>query len=87
MDHEILDASVSNSSEALRVLANSGKLCRLCRFSAPARWFGFRTAHFLADERAASAQAVTEALAELAQELKAFHLAERAAAGQRRQGR
>src|SRR5215470_13138360 len=62
MDHEIIDASVANSSEALKALPffGSGKVVWL------------RNCNFLGDERAASAAAVTETLAEIAQELKEF---------------
>ena len=67
LDHEIIDASVANSGEALKALA---KLREAFFGKAKAIWL--QNCNFLGDERAASAQAVTETLAELAQELKDF---------------
>jgi len=62
LDHEIIDATVANSGEALQTLPffGSGKVIWL------------QNCNFLGDERAATAQAVTESLGALAQELKDF---------------
>ncbi len=72
MDHEIIDASVSNSGEALKALARLREALQTLPFFGSGKAFGCRTAISLGDERAASAQAVTESLANLAQELKEF---------------
>ena len=86
MDHEIIDAAVSNSGEALKALAKLREALQTLPFFGSGKVVWLRDCNFLGDERAASAQAVTETLAELAEELKSFHMAERAAAHQRRQG-
>jgi len=72
MDHEILDASVANSGEALKVLARLREALQTLPFFGSGKVIWLQNCNFLADERTASAQAVTESLAELAQELKAF---------------
>ena len=61
MDHEIIDASVGNSGEALQALwADCAKPCKPFPSSAAARSIWLQNCNFLGDERAASAQAVTE---------------------------
>jgi DNA polymerase-3 subunit delta len=72
MDHEILDASVSNSGEALRVLGRLREALQTLPFFGSGKAIWLQNCNFLGDERAASAQAVTESLASLAQELKGF---------------
>src|SRR5438876_2737727 len=72
MDHEILDASVSHSGEALKVLARLREALQTLPFFGSAKVIWLKDCNFLGDERAASAQAVTENLVELAQELKDF---------------
>src|SRR2546421_5727221 len=72
MDHEIIDASVANSGEALRALAKLREALQTLPFFGSGKVVWLRNCNFLGDERAASAQAVTETLAELAQELKEF---------------
>src|SRR5262249_41887898 len=72
MDHEILDAAVSNSGEALKVLARLREALQTLPFFGNAKVIWFKDCNLLGDERAAMAQAVTENLAELAQELKEF---------------
>src|SRR5262245_41639369 len=69
-DHEILDASVSNSGEALRVLGRLRESLQTLPFFGTGKAIWLQNCNFLAEERAASAQAVTDALADLAQELK-----------------
>src|SRR5436309_3791326 len=71
-DHEIIDASVSNSGEALKALAKLREALQTLPFFGSAKVIWLQNCNFLGDERAASAQAVTETLAELAQELKDF---------------
>src|SRR5690349_21060315 len=72
MDHEILDASVANSGEALKVLARLREALQTLPFFGSGKVIWLQNCNFLADERTASSHAVTESLAELAQELKAF---------------
>jgi DNA polymerase-3 subunit delta len=72
MDHEILDASVVNSGEALRVLARLREALQTLPFFGDAKVIWLQNCNFLGDERAALSQSVTETLADLAQELKEF---------------
>src|SRR5262245_10017269 len=72
MDHEILDAQVANSGEALKVLARLREALQTLPFFGSGKAVWLQNCNFLGDERAASVQSVTESLAELAQELKDF---------------
>lgn len=72
MDHETIDGSVSNSGEALKVLARVREALQTLPFFGGGKVVWLRNVNFLGDERAASAAAVTEALADLAEELKKF---------------
>ena len=72
MDHESIEASVSNSGEALAVVARLREALQTLPFFGSGKVIWLRDCNFLGDERAASAQAVTETLAELAEELKRF---------------
>ncbi len=72
MDHQIIDAAVSNSGEALRALARLREALQTLPFFGSAKAIWLQDCTFLGDERAASAAAVTDVLAELAQELKEF---------------
>src|SRR5215471_17673681 len=72
MDHEIIDASVSHSSDALKALAKLREALQTLPFFGAGKVIWLQNCNFLGDERAATAQAVTETLAELAQELKDF---------------
>ena len=72
MDHEIIDAGVSNSGEALKVLGRLHESLQTLPFFGGAKVIWLQNCNFLGDERTASAQAVTERLADLAQELKEF---------------
>ena len=72
MDHEIIDASVANSGEALKALAKLREALQTLPFFGSGKVVWLRNVNFLGDERAASAAAVTETLAEIAQELKEF---------------
>ena len=71
MDHEIIDASVAYGNEALKALAKLREALQTLPFFGSGKVVWFRNCSFLSDERAAT-QAVTETLAELAQELKEF---------------
>jgi len=72
MDHEIIDASVTNSGEALKALARLREALQTLPFFGSGKAVWLQNCNFLGDERTASAQAVTETLGEIAQELKDF---------------
>jgi DNA polymerase-3 subunit delta len=72
MDHESLDGRVSNSTEALKVLARLTEAVQTLPFFGSAKVVWLQNCNFLGDERTASTQAVTEALAVLAELLKDF---------------
>src|SRR5262245_39044287 len=72
LEQEILDAAVSNSGEALKVLARFREALQTLPFFGSARVGWWKDCNFLGDERAATAQAVNDDLAGLAQELKDF---------------
>ncbi|MGO8837485.1 MAG: DNA polymerase III subunit delta [Limisphaerales bacterium] len=72
MDHEIIEATVSNSGEALTALGRLREALQTLPFFGSGKVVWLRDCNFLGDERAASASAVTEMLAELAEELKPF---------------
>jgi DNA polymerase III subunit delta len=69
MDHEIIEASVSNSGDALKVLGRLREALNTLPFFGTGKVVWLRDCNFLGEERAASTQAVTESLAELAEEL------------------
>jgi DNA polymerase-3 subunit delta len=71
-DHEMIDATVSNSSEALAALSKLRAALQTLPFFGSGKVIWLRSCNFLGEERAAEAQAVTEDLSDLAQELKAF---------------
>jgi len=72
MDHEIIDAQVSNGGEALKVLGRLRESLQTLPFFGSGKVVWLQNCSFLGDDRTASSSAVTEALSELAQELKAF---------------
>jgi DNA polymerase-3 subunit delta len=72
MDHEIIDAAVSNSGDALNAIAKLREALQTLPFFGSAKVVWLRDCTFLGEERAASAQAVMDTLAELAGELKNF---------------
>lgn len=72
MDHEIIDAAVSNSGEALRALGRLREALQTLPFFGGGKVIWFQNCNFLAEDRTSSAAAVTETLAEIAQELKEF---------------
>ncbi|MGB8367926.1 MAG: DNA polymerase III subunit delta [Limisphaerales bacterium] len=72
MDHEIIEATVSNSGEALTALARLREALQTLPFFGSGKVIWLRDCNFLGDERAASASDVTQTLNELAEELKNF---------------
>jgi len=72
MDHEIIDAQVTNSGEALKALARLREALNTLPFFGGGKAIWLQNCNFLGDERAANAAAVTESLGDLAQELKSF---------------
>ncbi|HEU6449423.1 MAG TPA: DNA polymerase III subunit delta [Verrucomicrobiae bacterium] len=72
MDHEIVDAGVSNSGDALAAISKLREALQTLPFFGSGKVVWFRDCNFLGDERTASAQAVTESLNDLAAELKNF---------------
>jgi DNA polymerase-3 subunit delta len=72
MDHEIIDASVSNSGDALNAISKLREALQTLPFFGSGKVVWLRDCNFLGDERAASAQAVTETMNEVADELKNF---------------
>jgi DNA polymerase-3 subunit delta len=72
MDHEIVEATVSNSGEALAAVARLREALQTLPFFGTGKVIWLRDCNFLGDERVASTQAVTESLASLTEELKAF---------------
>jgi DNA polymerase-3 subunit delta len=72
MDHEIIEASVTNSGDALTAIAKLREALNTLPFFGSGKAVWLRDCNFLGDERTASSQAVTETLGELAEELKKF---------------
>lgn len=72
MDHEIIDASVSNSGEALNVLGKAREALQTLPFFGGGKVVWLKNCNFFGEERAASAAAVTETLADLGDLLKNF---------------
>ncbi len=72
MDHETIEASVGNSGEALAVLGKLREALQTLPFFGGGKVVWLRDCNFLGEDRTASSAAVTEALAELAEELKTF---------------
>ena len=71
MDHEIIDAAVSHSGEALKALAKLREAMQTLPFFGSGKVIWFQNCTFLSDERAATKD-VIESLAALAEELKEF---------------
>ena len=71
-DHETIEATVSNSGDALKAIARLREALQTLPFFGSGKVVWLRDCNFLGDERAASAAAVTETLTELAEELKTF---------------
>lgn len=71
-DHEIIDASAANVAEALHALNRLTQALETLPFFGTGKVVWFRDCNFLAEERTASAGAVTERLAELGPYLQKF---------------
>jgi DNA polymerase III subunit delta len=71
-DNETIDASASNSGAALAAIGKLREALQTIPFFGGKKVIWFQNCNFLGEERAASSQAVTEALADLADELKSF---------------
>ena len=72
MDHEIIEATVGNSGDALAALGKLREALHTLPFFGGGKAVWLRDCNFLGEDRTASAAAVTEALGELAEELKTF---------------
>jgi len=72
MDHEIIDATAANGGDALRIIGRLREALQTLPFFGTGKVVWLRDCNFLGEERAASSQAVTDSLAELAEELKTF---------------
>jgi len=71
LDHETIDAAVSNSGEALKALTKLREAMQTLPFFGSGKVIWFQNCNFLGDERAATKD-VTESLTALAEELKEF---------------
>jgi DNA polymerase-3 subunit delta len=71
-DAEVIDASANNSGEALKALARLREALQTLPFFGSEKSIWFKDCSFLGDDRTSTAQAVTESLGELAQELQRF---------------
>jgi DNA polymerase III subunit delta len=71
-DHEIIPASASNAGEALRALSRLRMALDTLPFFGDGKAVWFQDCQFLGDERAASTEAVTKALADLVPVLQNF---------------
>lgn len=72
MDHEILDASASNSGDALKALGRLREALQTLPFFGGPKLVWFQNCTFLGEDRTSASAAVTEDLAKLADELKSF---------------
>jgi DNA polymerase-3 subunit delta len=72
LDHETIEASVSNAGDALKVIGKLREALQTLPFFGGGKVVWLRDCNFLGEERTASSAAVTETLAELAEELKTF---------------
>jgi DNA polymerase-3 subunit delta len=72
MDHELIDGSASNAGEALAALGRLREAIQTLPFFGGPKLVWFQNCTFLGEDRTSGSAAVTEALAELAEELKAF---------------
>ncbi len=72
IDHETLDARVNNVDEALRAIAKLREALNTLPFFGAGKTVWFQDCSFLGEDRTAASTTVTDALAELADELKAF---------------
>src|SRR5688572_18452070 len=71
-DHEIIEATVFNSGDALKTIGKLREALQTLPFFGGGKAIWLRDCNFLGDDKTASSGAVTETLGELAQELKNF---------------
>jgi DNA polymerase-3 subunit delta len=71
-DNELIDATASNSGDALNAIGKLREAMQTLPFFGGSKMIWFQNCNFLGEERAASSQAVTEGLADLAEEFKTF---------------
>ncbi len=72
IDHETVEATVSNGGEALNVIGKLREALQTLPFFGGGKVVWLRDCNFLGEDRTASSATVTETLAELAEELKNF---------------
>jgi DNA polymerase-3 subunit delta len=72
MDHEIIEATVSNSGDALKAVAKLREALQTLPFFGSGKVVWLRDCNFLGDGKTAEAKDVSEMLAEMAEELKTF---------------
>jgi DNA polymerase-3 subunit delta len=72
MDHETVDAQVSNGGEALKSLAKLREALNTLPFFGGGKVVWWQNCSFLGDDRTAGSQIVTESLADLSADLKTF---------------
>jgi len=72
MDHEAIEATVNNGGDALKALGRLREALQTLPFFGGGKVVWLRDCNFLGEDRTASSAAVTEALGELAEELKTF---------------
>lgn len=72
LDHEIIDAAAAHSGDALAALGKLREALQTLPFFGSAKAVWFRNCSFLGEDRTAGTQAVTQALASLADELKSL---------------
>ena len=72
LDHETIEATVSNGGDALNVIGKLREALQTLPFFGGGKVVWLRDCNFLGEDRTASSAAVTETLAELAEELKGF---------------
>jgi DNA polymerase-3 subunit delta len=72
LDHEVIEAGVGNSDEALKAIARLYQALQTLPFFGPGKVVWLKSCNFLADDRISAAAAVAQAVGELAQTLKSF---------------
>lgn len=72
MDHEIIDAHVSNSGDALKALGKLREGLQTLPFFGGGKVVWLQSCNFLGSDRTSQAAAVTQTVGEIAQELKEF---------------
>jgi DNA polymerase-3 subunit delta len=72
MDHEIIDAQVANGGEAMKALGRLREALQTLPFFGGGKAVWLQNCNFLGMDRTSQSNAVTEAVGEMAQELKDF---------------